>query len=69
MKEVFYKGEPFDYKVIEVRGKRHFQLFRNGVFKYVVEQGELDIKSIVGFILDAYYRTSPDSRKTEAAGR
>jgi hypothetical protein len=59
MKEVYYKGQPYSYKVTEVAGRRHFQLFENEVLKYSVEQGELDIRSIVSFILDTYYRNGP----------
>lgn len=59
MKEVYYKGQPYQYKVIEVAGKRHFQLYEGGILKHAVEQGELDIRSIVTFILDSYYQNSP----------
>lgn len=59
MNEVYFKGQPFQYKVIELGGKRHFQLYQNGVLKHTIEQGELDIRSIVSFILDSYYQTSP----------
>lgn len=59
MKEVYYKGQPYTYKVTELGGKRHFQLYENGAFKHTVEQGELDIRSIVSFILDTYYRNAP----------
>jgi hypothetical protein len=58
MKEVYYKGQPFEYQVIDLKGKRQFQLFRDGVLMHSVEQCELDIKSIVSLILDAYYRSS-----------
>ena len=63
MKEVYYKGQPYQYKIIDVAGKRHFQLFENGTLKHAVEQGDLDIRSIVSFILDSYYRTT--GQKTE----
>ena len=58
MKEVYYKGQPYAYKVTEMEGKRHFQLYKNETLKPSVEQGELDIKSIVSFILDTYYRNT-----------
>jgi hypothetical protein len=67
MKQVYYKGEPYDYKTAEINGKRHFQLFREGKMMYSVEQCELDIKSIVSFILDAYYRNAPAAMQTSAA--
>jgi hypothetical protein len=59
MKEVYYKGQPYQYKIIELGGKRHFQLYENGILKHSVEQGDLDIRSIVSFILDSYYQNSP----------
>jgi hypothetical protein len=58
MKEVYYKGQPYEYQVIELQGKRQFQLFQNGVLMHSVEQSELDIKSIVSLILEAYYRNT-----------
>jgi len=63
MKEVYYKGQPYQYKIVELGGKRHFQLYEDGSVKYSVEQGELDIRSIVSFILDSYYRTAPSNIK------
>jgi hypothetical protein len=64
MKEVYYKGQPYQYKVVDSDGKRHFQLYENGIVKYSLEQGELDIRSIVSFILDSYYRTAPSNLKS-----
>lgn len=64
MKEVYYKGQPYQFKIIENCGKKHFQLFDNGVLKHSVEQGELDIRSIVSFILDSYYRNAPANVNT-----
>lgn len=58
MNEVYYKGQPYQYKISEMGGKRHFQLYENGNLKHSVEQGELDIRSIVSFILDSYYRNT-----------
>jgi hypothetical protein len=58
MKEVYYKGQPYQYQIIELGGKRHFQLYKNGVMEHLVEQSDLDIKSIVSLILDAYYKNT-----------
>ena len=60
MKEVYYKGQPYQYRIIEMGGKRQFQLYENGILRHSVEQGELDIRSIVSFILDSYYKNAPD---------
>lgn len=67
MKEVFYKGEPYQFEVMEVQGKRVFQLYRDGVMKHAVEQSELDIKSIVSLILDSYYRNTQPNIQRKAA--
>lgn len=61
---VYHKGLPYQYKVVDVDGKRRFQLFENGDLKHSVEQGELDIRSLVTFILDTYYRNTPSKIKT-----
>ena len=58
MKEVYYKGQPYQYKIIEAGGKRNFQLYENGVLRHSVDQGELDIRSVVTFILDSYYQNA-----------
>lgn len=64
MKEVYYKGKPYQYKIIEAGGKRQFQLYEDGTLKYSVEQSDLDIRSIVSFILDSYYRSRPANINT-----
>lgn len=64
MKEVFYKGKPYEFKVIELRGKRQFQLLENGSVKHSVEESELDVKSIVSLILDSYYRNVKTTTKS-----
>jgi hypothetical protein len=64
MKEVYYKGRPYEYKVIDLKGRRQFQLFENGTLKHSVEENELDIKSIVSMILDSYYKNVKPSVKS-----
>ncbi len=64
MKEVYYKGQPYAYKVAELEGKRYFQLYENETLKHSVEQGELDIRSSVSFILDTYYRNTQTNLNT-----
>lgn len=56
MKEVYYKGKPYAYKTIDLKGKRQYQLYENGTLVHSVEESELDIKSVVSLILDSYYR-------------
>ena len=67
MKEVYYKGHPYQFQVVNGNGKRIFQLFKDGALAHTVEQCELDIKSIVSFILDAYYRNSQPLVRTTSA--
>ncbi len=65
MKEVYYKGRPYSYRIEETEGRRQFHLYENGVLKYTVEENELDIKSIVSLILDSYYRNvRPEAHKS-----
>jgi len=67
MKEVYYKGQPYEYRITELKGKRHFQLFKEGTLVHSVDQSELDIKSIVSLILDSYYRNSTTGAHIPAA--
>jgi len=64
MKEVYFKGQPYQYKVTNVGGRRQFQLYENGIMKHSVEQGDLDVRSIVSFILDSYYTNMPGNHET-----
>lgn len=68
MKEVYYKGKPYAYKTSDVNGKRQYQLFEEGVLKHSVEEGELDIRSVVSHILDAYYRTIKPATRSAVLG-
>jgi hypothetical protein len=44
MKESVLQGQPYQYYVVALKGKRQFQLYKNGVFKYSLDQSELDDK-------------------------
>jgi len=56
MKKVYYKGQPYEFKTTgNTVGKRHFQLYKNNVLMHTVQEQELDKKSVVSIILDAYY--------------
>lgn len=62
MKKVYYKGQPYEFKTTgNTVGKRHFQLFRNNVLMHTVHEQDLDKKSIVSIILDAYYDSTSQS--------
>ena len=69
MKEVYYKGQPYQYKIIDTDGKRYFQLYESGILKHSVDQGELDIRSIVSFILDSYYTNTPAKVRNNSFNR
>jgi hypothetical protein len=64
MKEVYYKGKAYAYKMIDLKGNRQYQLFENGSMVHSVDENELDIKSIVSLILDSYYKTVKPSMKS-----
>ena len=57
MKKLYYRGQPYDYEVAELMGKRFFVLYQNGEVVQYVKEDELDIRSRVSMILDDYYRT------------
>jgi hypothetical protein len=65
MKEVYYKGKPYAYKTIDLKGKRQYQLYENGTLVHSVEENELDIKSVVSMILDSYYRNISPAVKSK----
>ena len=64
MKEVYFKGKAYAYKMVDLKGKRQFQLFENGTLVHSVEEHELDIKSIVSLILESYYRNIKPGAKS-----
>ncbi len=68
MKEVYYKGKPYQYKIVKTQGKRQFDLIENGEVKYSVDEHELDVKSIVSLILDSYYRNVKTTTKSAVMG-
>ena len=55
MKKLYYRGQPYDFEVSELMGKRFFVLYKNGEVVQYVKEDELDIRSRVSMILDAYY--------------
>jgi hypothetical protein len=61
MKKLYYRGQPYDYEVSELMGKRFFVLYKNGEVVQYVKEDELDIRSRVSMILDAYYSVPQSS--------
>ena len=60
MKKLYYRGQAYDFEISELMGKRYFVLYKNGEVVQYVKEDELDIRSRVSMILDAYY-TIPQS--------
>lgn len=59
MRKVYYKGQPYYSKTVgTVAGNRMVSLYDNqGLLQHFVEEQELDRRSIVKAILNAYYRS------------
>lgn len=64
MNKVYYRGQPYDYEVVDLNGKRLFVLFNDGQLVQYIKEEELDIRSRVSLILDAYYNKVNDSIST-----
>lgn len=69
MKKLYYRGQPYDFEVSELMGKRYFVLYKDGKVVQYVKEDELDIRSRVSMILDEYYQISQTSVPTNVAGR
>jgi hypothetical protein len=61
MKKLYYRGQPYDFELSELMGKRFFVLYKNGEVVQYVKEDELDIRSRVSMILDAYYNVPQSS--------
>lgn len=57
MKKVYYKGEPYEYKAVDIGDKRQYSLYQNGLLMHFVEEEELDKKSVVSMVLESYYNS------------
>ena len=55
MKRVYYKGQPYEFKVRTTKNERVFALYQDGALVREVAQSDLDIKSVVSLILEEYY--------------
>jgi hypothetical protein len=64
MKKLYYRGQPYDFEVAELMGKRFFVLYKNGEVVQYVKEDELDIRSRVSMILDDYYSVPQSSVKS-----
>lgn len=68
MKKLYYRGQPYDFEVSELMGKRYFVLYKDGEVVQYVKEDELDIRSRVSMILDEYYKAPQSSVQTNMAG-
>jgi hypothetical protein len=55
MKQVFYNGQSYEYRVSEENGGRVILLYQKGVLRHRLRESELDKRTLVSFILDNYY--------------
>jgi hypothetical protein len=68
MKKLYYRGQPYDFEVSELMGKRYFVLYKDGEVVQYVKEDELDIRSRVSMILDEYYKAPQSSVQTNMVG-
>jgi hypothetical protein len=67
MKKLYYRGQPYDFEVSDLLGKRFFVLYdKNGEVVQYVKEDELDIRSRVSMILDEYYSVPQSTIQTNA---
>ena len=69
MNKLYFRGIAYDFEVIESNNERAFALLKDGVQFRVVTEEELDIRSRVSLILDAYYSTAQSSTQHELMSR
>jgi hypothetical protein len=69
MKKLYYRGQPFDFEVSELMGKRYFVLYKDGEVVQYVKEDELDIRSRVSMILDEYYKIPHSPVQTNLVGK
>ena len=62
MNKLYYRGNAYDFTSSEVNAKRSYTLFQDGKPVYQISEDELDIRSRVSLILDAYYTSLKQPR-------
>lgn len=65
MKQVFYNGHSYEYRVSERDGVRVFSLYEKGVLRYNLKENDLDKRTLVSLILDNYF--SRDRQKSDSS--
>jgi hypothetical protein len=54
-RKVYFRGQAFDYRAVDIAGRLHYILYLNGIVEHVIPREELDQRSLVSQILDRYY--------------
>lgn len=66
MKRIFYKGVPYESLIIDMEGRKKYALYQNDQFMHFIDEDDVDKKSRVSIILDAYYETlRADEKRAE----
>lgn len=69
MKKLYYRGQPYDFEVSELMGKRYFVLYKDGEVVQYVNEDDLDIRSRVSMILDDYYKIPHSSVQSNVVAK
>jgi hypothetical protein len=64
-RRVYFKGDAYDYRAVDIVGRLHYILYQNGIVQHVLPQEELDKGSMVSLILERYYNTPRSSEVME----
>jgi hypothetical protein len=68
MNKLYYRGKAYDFKQTLLADGRVFTLLHDGQPVHNVREEELDIRSRVSLILDAYYTTVRPSASSAVLG-
>jgi hypothetical protein len=69
MNKLYFRGIAYDFEVTESNNERAFALYKDGELFRIVNEEELDIRSRVSLILDAYYSTVQSTTQNELLTR
>jgi hypothetical protein len=68
MNKLYYRGKAYDFRQNKLANGRIFTLLNDGQTVYNVREEELDIRSRVSLILDAYYTPVRPSASSAVLG-
>jgi hypothetical protein len=55
MEKIYYRGQPYDFEIVELMNDHLFVLYKDAELAYYVKEEELDCRSRVSIILEKYY--------------